>query len=98
MKRRGSLPRLGLIAALLLVSEAVNGPEVNDAAADDQGHQMHGSETVKPKRLQDLDADTRLLMWIQQNGGVVSCACSCYAFLAPYFISRSMLGQKCCCL
>ena len=73
MKRTGSSSRSWLVAALL-VSHATYVALAADAAiAEDSS----GANEIQTEMLEDpseLDSATKLLMWIQQNEGVVRSA------------------------
>ena len=78
--RKGKLSLWHLAALLLLVSSAQHALAA-DAAAQEQEDAVHDSQAPTPEKVPEFDAATKLLMWVQQNEGVVRhpCAAAHYA-------------------
>jgi len=72
MRRESSKLSLWLIAALLLVSTAAQVASTSDVTADEQKDGAPDSQAPEPEETPKFDAATKLLMWVQQNEGVVS--------------------------
>ena len=73
MRREASKLSLWLVAALLLVSTIAQATLASGATVNEQQDSAPDSQAPKPEEIPSFDAATKLLMWIQQNGGVVSC-------------------------
>ena len=72
MRRESSKLSLWLIAAILLVSTAAQVALSSDVTADKQRDGAPASQAPEPEEMPNFDAATKLLMWVQQNQGVVS--------------------------
>jgi len=72
MRRESSKLSLWLVAALLLVSTAAQVASTSDVTADEQKDGAPDSLAPEPEETPKFDATTLLLMWVQQNKGVVS--------------------------
>ncbi|CAK0787098.1 hypothetical protein CVIRNUC_010314 [Coccomyxa viridis] len=72
MKRTGSLIRSWLVTALL-VSHASYVAVAADAAIDGDSSEANEIQTEMLKDPSEIDSATKLLMWIQQNDGLVDC-------------------------
>ena len=73
MKGTGSLIRSWLVTALL-VSHASYVAVAADAAIDGDSSEANEIQTEKLKDPSEIDSATKLLMWIQQNEGLVRSA------------------------
>ena len=74
MKRTGSVMRSWVAVALLLVSQATYVALAADAATAEDNSDANEIQTEMPKNPFEIDSATKLLMWIQQNEGVVRSA------------------------
>ena len=74
MKWTGSIIRSWLAVALLLVSHATYLALAADAATDEDNSESNTMDTEKLEKAPEFDSATKLLMWIQQNEGVVRSA------------------------
>ena len=73
--RKGKLSLWHFSALLLLVNSAQHALAAN-AAVQEQEDAVHDSQAPTPEEVPEFDAATKLLMWVQQNEGVVIHPCS----------------------
>ena len=96
--RKGKLS-LWLFAALLLVSSAQHALAA-DAAAQEQEDAVHDSQAPTPEKVPEFDAATKLLMWVQQNEGVVrhhalllTMLCMTYGHAPDFMHNMTRMGK-----
>ena len=74
MTRTGSTTRSWLAVALLVVLHATYVALAADAAIDEDSSEANKVQTEMLGEPSEIDSATKLLMWIQQNEGVVRSA------------------------
>jgi hypothetical protein len=71
MEGRKSKLSLWHISTLLLLWSSAQHALADEAAGQEQKDASHEGQAPTPEEVPEFDAATKLLMWIQQNDGVV---------------------------